>query len=97
MQLTNLPWIVDIADLEDVVQMHSTILEKIAKIHPVLCGGDRTISLHPSDTESRTVETPLRQRSCVVIRIIQGHAVDGSVHRDLFPRVDLLSNGPRHP
>ena len=95
MQSTNLPWIVEVADLEADVQMYSPILEKIVKIHPLLCGGDRTISLHPSDTESRTVETPLRQRSCVVIRIIQGHALDGSVH--LFPRVDLLSNGPRHP
>ena len=98
MQSTNLPWIVEVAGLEDIVQMHSTILEKIVKTHPVLCGGDRTSSLHPSDTESRTVETPLRQRSCVVIRLIQeGHALDGSVHRDLFQRVDLLSNGPRHP
>ena len=53
MQSTNLPWIVEVADLEDVVQMHSTILEKIVKIHPVLCGGDRTISLHPSDTSAK--------------------------------------------
>jgi len=62
--IDKLPWIVEVADLEDIVQMHSTILcpcsfQDRQTLHPLRYG--ITYSWKP----------PLRQRSWVVVRIIQ--------------------------